>query len=116
MSIPVPLEGLRAEIDRAAASPYLVTVSADGRPHCVSVAVGWEGGRLVADAGNTTVVNATSRPLVSLVWPPGEPGGHSLIVDASASAGAGPARRVVLTPTSAVLHRTVPPATDGVDR
>jgi|SRR5450759_1954815 hypothetical protein len=116
MSIPVSLEGLRDEIDRATASPYLVTVGADGRPHCVSVAVGWETGLLVADAGNTTVANATSRPLVSLVWPPGQPGGHSLIVDATATVGDGSARRVVLAPTSAVLHRTVSPSGDRVDR
>jgi hypothetical protein len=116
MSIPVPLEGLQAEIDRATASPYLVTVSADGRPHCVNLAVGWKAGLLVADAGNTTVANATSRPLVSLVWPPSQPGGHSLIVDATATEGDGSARGVVLAPTSAVLHRTVAPSADRVKR
>jgi hypothetical protein len=107
MSIPVALEGLRDEIDRATAAPYLVTVGTDGRPHCVNLVVGWEAGLLVADAGNTTVANATSRPLVSLVWPPGQPGGHSLIVDATATVSDGSARRVALAPTSAVLHRTV---------
>jgi hypothetical protein len=108
MSIPVSLEGLRDEIDRATASPYLVTVGVDGRPHCVNVTVGWEADVLVADVGNTTIANATARPLVSLVWAPGQPGGHSLIVDATATVGVGPARRVVLAPTSAVLHRGVP--------
>jgi hypothetical protein len=116
MSIPVPLEGLRDEIDRALASPYLVTVGADGRPHCVSVAVGWATGLLVTDAGNTTVANARARPLVSLVWPPGQPGGHSLIVDATATVDDGSTRRVGLDPTSAVLHRTVSPSGDRVDR
>jgi hypothetical protein len=116
MSIPVPLEELRDEIDRATAAAYLVTVDADGRPRCVNVAVGWEADRLVVDAGNTTVANATSRPLVSLVWPPGQSGGHSLIVNATATVGDESARRVVLAPTSAVLHRPVLPSGDRVDR
>jgi hypothetical protein len=115
MSIPVPLAGLRGEIDRATTSPYLVTVGADGRPHCVNVAVGWEAGRLVVDAGTTTVANATSRPLVSLVWPPSQPGGHSLIVDATAAVSDTSTRRVALTATSAVLHRTVSPSGDHLE-
>lgn len=103
------LEQLQREIDAAApASPYLVTVGADGRPHSVSVSVAWERDTLVAGAGNTTFTNAVTRPLVSLVWPPSEVGGFSLIVDATAAAAEHRDRVLVLTPTSAVLHRTVP--------
>lgn len=109
------LEGLRDEVDRATASPYLITVGANGRPHCVNVVVGWEAGFLVVDAGNTTVANATARPLVSLVWAPDQPGGHTLIVDATSTAGGGSASRVVLAPTSAVLHRAVAPPGDRGD-
>jgi hypothetical protein len=60
----------------------------------------------LAGIGNTTGANASARPLVSLVWPPSEPGGHSLIVDATATT-AGDDGRVILEPTRAVLHRTV---------
>jgi hypothetical protein len=115
MSIPVPLEGLRDEIDRAAASPYLVTVGPEGRPHCVGVAVGWEAEVLVADVGHRTIANTTARPLVSLVWPPSRSGGHTLIVDATATAAAGSTRRVLLAPTSAVLHRGAPPSDERTD-
>jgi hypothetical protein len=116
MSIRVSLEGLRDEIDQATASPYLVTVGVDSRPHCVSVAVGWDAGVLVVDVGHTTIANATSRPLVSLVWPPNRPGEHSLIVDATATAAAGSTRRVMLAPTSAVLHRSAPLSDEHLDR
>jgi hypothetical protein len=106
VSVPVSLEKLRREIDQATSTPYLVTVSADGRPHCVSVAVDWRGDALVTTAGNTTFSNAVTRPLVSLVWPPSEPGGLSLIVDANANRAEDPERALVLVPTSAVLHRS----------
>jgi hypothetical protein len=41
---------------------------------------------------------------VSLLWPPAEPGGYSLIVDGTAAAGVREGRLAV-TPTRAVLHR-----------
>jgi hypothetical protein len=44
------------------------------------------------------------------VWPPLEPGGHSLIVDATAAAADRSERQLRLSPTGAVLHRTVPGA------
>jgi len=116
MSIPVSLEGLPAEIDQATATPYLVTVGVDGRPHCVSVTVGWDAGVLVADVGHTTIENATARPLISLVWPPNRPGEHSLIVDATATAAAGSTRRVMLAPTRAVRHRSAPRSDEHLDR
>lgn len=107
MSIPVSLDQLGDEIARAVTAPYLVTVGDDGRPHCVSVAVRWEAGLLITDVGRTTVANATVRPLVTVVWPPGRPGELTLIVDATAATGS--TSGVRLSPTSAVLHRAPPP-------
>ena len=106
MSIPVTLEKLRAEAERFGATPYLLTVSDDGRPHSVSVAATWDGDALVAMTGKRTAANAAARKLVSLLWAPLEAGGYSLIVDGEASVrGAGDDARVVVRPTRGVLHR-----------
>jgi hypothetical protein len=106
MSIPVALEKLRAEAERYGATPYLLTVSDDGRPHSVSVAANWRAGAFVAKTGKRTAANAASRRLVSLLWAPIEPGGYSLIVDGEASVeGAGDDAQVVVRPTRGVLHR-----------
>ena len=106
MSIPVELERLRAEAERYGTTPFLLTVSDDGRPHSVSIAASWEGGALVAKTGKRTAANAGARALVSLLWAPLEPGGYSLIVDGEASLrGEGDEVRVVVRPTRGVLHR-----------
>lgn len=107
MSIPVEVEKLRAEAERYGATPYLLTTSGDGRPHSVSVSAAWAGGMLVvATVGKRTAANVAARKLVSLLWPPHEPGGYSLIVDGDgALEGEGEAARVVVRPTRGVLHR-----------
>jgi hypothetical protein len=106
MSIPVELERLRDEIARCGGSAYLLTVSRDGRPHAVSGSVEWSGGALVGGVGRRTAENIAERPLVSLLWPPAEPGGYSLIVDATASLeAAGDGQRARFVPTRGVLHR-----------
>lgn len=89
-----------------AVPPYLLTSGDDGRPHAVAAALSWDGGELVGGCGRSSGRNATARPAVSLLWPPDEPGGYSLIVDADAAVeGDGDERRIRLTPTHAVLHR-----------
>lgn len=95
---------------------YLVTVDDDYRVHTVTVEpqlrerimdVGLIGGR--------TRKNVESRSAVTLLWPPSEPGGYSLIVDGRAevvdSDGDTAALRVV--PTRALLHRNADPNTPG---
>jgi len=106
VSVPVALDRLYAEVERFGRSPYLLTVAADGRPHAVAVTVRWRGDELVASAGNRTRANAAERPLVSLLWPPAEPGGFSLIVDGTAADADGGG--VSVRPTTAVLHRPAP--------
>ena len=104
MSIPVALERLETETRRFALAPYLLTVSEDARPHAVAVTVSWEGSALAMDVGRRSARNAAARSQVSLLWPPSEPGGYSLIVDGTA-ASASDRTRIAVTPTSAVLHR-----------
>jgi len=108
MSIPVGLDELRAQIDEFTTDAYLLTVSDDGRPHGVAVAVEWSGEELVIASGGTTRRNATARPLVALLWPPPARGGYSLIVDAEVARVDDDAEVVTLVPTRAVLHRPAP--------
>ena len=98
---------------------YLVTVDDDYRVHTVTVEpelheqvmdVGLVGGR--------TRKNVESRSAVTLLWPPSEPTGYSLIVDGLAevaeSTGSdddNAALRVM--PTRALLHRNADPNTPG---
>jgi hypothetical protein len=98
---------------------YLVTVDDDYRVHTVTVEpelreqvmdIGLIGGR--------TRRNVESRSAVTLLWPPSEPGGYSLIVD-----GAGEIAEVAdsdddtaalrVVPTRALLHRNADPTTPG---
>lgn len=133
MSVQVRLEDLEAELGRRANSGYLLTVGADGRPHCVAAPFSWEGDALVVRVGATSVRNAHARSAVTIVSPPvaddaqRDPGrqpssalldGYTLLVDAEAAAtapegapseGGGLLR---LRPTHAVLHRPAP-APDG---
>ena len=103
MSIPVGLDELAAQIDVFGTTPYLLTVSDDGRAHAVSVAVVWSDGGLACTVGKRSAANAASRSNVSLLWPPHEPDGYSLIVDGDA---AGDDGAVTVRPTKAVLHRS----------
>jgi hypothetical protein len=106
MSIAVPLDRLRAALDERAAVAYLLTVTDDGRPHAVHVAVAWEGDTLAAEVGKRTAANAAARPAaVSLIYPVRTPDDYSLIVDGHASVAGEDGRRLQITPTKAVLHR-----------
>lgn len=112
MSVPVEVAALREETgpERHGLVAYLCTVSDRATPHLASVELAWDGDALVASAGRGTCANATARPSVSLLWPPGPEAGYSLIVDAEATVADGVVR---LAPTSAVLHRLAGTAVDG---
>jgi hypothetical protein len=106
MSIPVPVERLRAAIEERGRVAYLLTVSDDGRPHAVHGPLSWDGDALVADVGRRTAANAAARPSVSLLFPVRSDGDYSLIVDGTAAIPpGGDGRRLSITPTKAVLHR-----------
>lgn len=114
MSIPVKIEDLAGAVaDRSFG--YLLTVGDDDRPHVVATIPALDQtGLLIPHPGRRTQANAASRPDVTLVYPPADPGGYSLIVDGR-SEPAGHGLRVV--PASAVLHRpatpTSPPSATG---
>jgi hypothetical protein len=114
MSIQVPTDGL-PETLRAFGGAYLATVGEQRRAHIVSVAPVLRDGRLhLGEPGRTTGRNVAENPVVTLVWPPLEPGGYSLIADGTGSLGAG--GELVVEPTRAVLHRpAATPADAGTD-
>jgi hypothetical protein len=110
MSIPVAIPDLPTAMKRHGGWAFLLTGGDTGRPHAVQAVLTWDGPRLRCSAGGRTTSNATERPLVALVWPPFEPAGHCLIVDAEAAVGDDGDLR--LTPTKAVLHRGAVPGVD----
>jgi len=82
---------------------YLITVGGDFRAHTVAVEPVLTAGTFdVGQMGSGTRRNAGEHPDVTVVWPPAEPGGYTLIVDGRAEL-TDDALRVV--PTRAVLHR-----------
>ncbi len=87
---------------------YLITVDDGYRAHTVTVEPRLREATLdVGLIGGRTRSNLARRADVTLLWPPTEPGGYSLIVDGSAEvseAGAETARLTVV-PTRALLHR-----------
>jgi hypothetical protein len=109
MSVPVPLDRLRAALAERGGNAYLLTVSDDGRPHAVHSTVGWEGDVLTTEIGRRSAANAAARPSVSLLCPVRDASDYSLIVDGSAVVVArDQGHQLLITPTRAVLHRPAP--------
>jgi hypothetical protein len=105
MSVKVELGELSKRLDEYGFA-YLVTVGDEGRAHVLAVMPeATDAGLLVGGIGRHSVGNATARPSVTLVWPPTEVGGYSLIVDGAATVGDG---ELTIEPTKAILHRPAP--------
>jgi len=114
MSVPVPLERLRAAVDERGPSAYLLTVKADGSPQAVHTPLHWEDDVLIAAVGTRSGANAAAQPAVSLLFPARHDGDYSLIVDGTAAVTtAEVGAHVRITPTWAVLHRPGPAASPG---
>ncbi len=73
------------------------------RAHLVAVPTRWADGALVAAAGRSSREHARARPEVTMVFPPPDGAGMSLIVDGRATVDGDD---VVVTPTWAVRHRS----------
>ncbi|MFC6286094.1 pyridoxamine 5'-phosphate oxidase family protein [Nocardioides sp. GCM10027113] len=102
MSIPVPIDRL-AETLQDFGPGYLLTAGADGRVKVVTVEPTPVDGALACGASRGSAANATANPAATLLFPPPEPRGFSLIVDGDASVASGD--EVSVRPTKAVLHR-----------
>jgi hypothetical protein len=119
----------RVDVKRLAAAltdypfAYLITVDDGYRVHTVTVEPqlrGFpdgpqapEGSKALLDIGligGRTRKNLEGRRDVTLLWPPSEPGGYSLIVDGTAELSdaedsAAETARLAVVPTRALLHR-----------
>ena len=102
MSKPVDMQVLAKTVSEYGFA-YLITIADGDRIHTSPVQPALSGDRLVVPAPSSRVrQNTGQRPKVSLVWPPAEPNGYSLIVDGAAEL-EGDDLRVV--PSRAILHR-----------
>jgi hypothetical protein len=88
---------------------YMITVGDDYHAHTVAVEPVLVDGVIdVGPIGKSTRKNVAHHDGVTLVWPPREPGGYTLIVDGHGEpAEAGTSLKVV--PNRAVLHRKAAP-------
>jgi len=102
VSIGVAIEDLAGEVARRGPG-YLLTTNVESRPHVMHLRFSVDGATLRATIGRSAGRNIGRQPAVTLLWPPQEPGGYSLIVDGTASLDGESA--VLVTATSAVLHR-----------
>lgn len=99
---------IRVEIGELAATlrdyswGYLVTVDDGSRAHFVALPTDFDGQRFRWPTGERTRTNAAERPNVTLLFPPGDPSGYSLIVDGEATL---EDHAVLVHPSHAVLHR-----------
>ena len=114
MSIPVAVADLAKALEGFGAG-YLLTTT-DGRVKVVTVEpTVTDGVVLVPGPGRGTIANLAGNRAVTLVFPPPEPKGFTLLVDGTAEVAGDDVR---VTPTGAVLHRPAshadgPAAPDG---
>ena len=110
MSLKVELGELEKTLEQYGFA-YLVTVGDGDRVHVLAVTpVLTDGGLVVGGVGRHSQANATDRPDVTLVWPPTEAGGFSLLVDGRATVDG---ETITVAPAKATLHRPAPGA-DGL--
>jgi hypothetical protein len=96
---------LREAIDQYGSDAYLLTMSADG-PHTSHVSVVQEGNLLTYALSKSAARNIDGHPSVSLLWPPLEKGGYSIVMNANATkAEADEIPMATLALTKAVFHR-----------
>lgn len=110
MSIPVDLAALGEALARHDTS-YLLSGGA-GRPHIAQVFPRLIGDTLVIDEpGKTARRRVVDHPEISLLCPPREAGGYSLIIDGAGTLDEDGALHV--RPSHAVLHRAGAPTQDS---
>lgn len=115
MSIPVDVAELASALEGFGVG-YLLTASAHGAVKAVTVEPDLVDGTLVvAGPGRGSLANAGVNPVVTVLFPPLEQRGYTLLVDGTATVAGDD---VQVTPTGAVLHRPGahadgPPAPDG---
>ena len=116
MSIPVEPADIGKQMEQFGTAAYVLTVRDDATPHIAHLDMRLEGDVLRCGASRSAAANVAQRPTISLLWPPFEPGGYSMIVDAEARTVDGDdGLELELRPTSGVLHRPATPATPAAN-
>lgn len=106
MSVQVDIDRLADELANFTFA-YLVTVGDDYQAHTVAVEPVLADGVIdIGPVGGSTRRNVIAHSGVTLVWPPSEPGGYSLIVDGEGHPGDD---ALIVLPSRAVLHRKAAP-------
>ncbi len=104
MSVVVSIADLPAAIGVQIGWCYLLSVSDDGQARVLAIDPQWvdDHAALRAMVGPGTARNVGARSAVSMVWPPADPKGFTLIADGVAEVDG-----TILTfrPSSAVMHR-----------
>lgn len=116
MSIPVEPADIGKQMEQFGTAAYVLTVRNDATPHIAHLDIRLDGGVLRCGASRSAAANVAQRPTISLLWPPFESGGYSMIVDAEARTVDGAdGLELELRPTSGVLHRPATPATPAAN-
>ncbi|MCO5310438.1 MAG: hypothetical protein M9891_14370 [Austwickia sp.] len=104
MTIPVPLGDLEQLLATAGyASALLITVPATGHAKVLTVDPVPDGRVfLVPTPSRGAAANLAANPAVTLVWPPQQRHGFTLIVDGT---GVADDEGITVTPVHAILHR-----------
>ncbi|MBK5286950.1 MAG: pyridoxamine 5'-phosphate oxidase family protein [Acidimicrobiia bacterium] len=103
MSIPVDLTALEQLVATLGSEALLITVADHSRPHVVSVLASWTDHAITMGAGRRSAHNVGARPDVTLMWTAPHDEHYRLIVDGTAHTTE--SGRIIVTPTTAVLHR-----------
>ena len=115
MSIPVAAKDILTTIKEYGSSTYLVSTTVDNHPHVANLTFVIDKNDLIVTVGKRGTKNLENCPKVTLLWPPKELGGYSLIIDGIASkheniGGSGSVWKISFD--SGILHR---PAQSPVD-
>jgi hypothetical protein len=114
MSIPLEIARLADTLSSYGAG-YLLTCSANGRVKAVTVEPEPVGGILRCQPSRGSAANLAANSAATLLFPPAEERGYTLLVDGLAAA---TDENIAFTPETAVLHRPAshadgPAASDG---
>ena len=110
MSIPVDPTKLGEELEKFGHSAFLLTVRDDDTPHVAHMTFRLQQGDLYCPISKTAARNVQVRPNVVVLWPPHEPNGYSMILDAECRLHG---EELMLIPKSGVLHRPAAPEASG---
>ncbi len=116
MSIPVEPADIGKQMEQFGTAAYVLTVRDDATPHIAHLDMRLDGSVLRCGASRSAAANVAQRPTISLLWPPFEPGGYSMIVDAEArTVDSADGLELELRPSSGVLHRPATPSTPAAN-